>query len=85
MNHKLITKSQNSKKSFFQNIIAKRYLAICLNKICTNLIAKMAKLFFIWLNYIYICMIWKMIKNFDHYYIKNDLISFFNHIKNYIK
>ena len=45
MNQKLITKSWNWKKFFFQNIIAKRYLAICLNKICTNFITKMAKLF----------------------------------------
>ena len=39
--------SQNfkiEKKLFFQSIIPKRYLAICLNKICTNFVAKKAKM-----------------------------------------
>ena len=44
MNQKLITKFQNW-IFFFQNIIPKRYLAICLNKICTNFVAKNAKMF----------------------------------------
>ena len=27
------------------------------------------------------CVIWKMIKNFDHDHIKNDSILFFDHLK----
>ena len=44
MKQKLITKFQNWKKKI-QNIILKRYLAICLNKISTNFVAKKAKMF----------------------------------------